>query len=61
MMVVPVLITSCQVSEKLNMGPRTAHMIMIRKADINAIGEPVKRVIIFENRSNNINILFFIP
>jgi len=36
MIVVPVLITSCQVSEKLKTGPVIAHIITTRIAIINA-------------------------
>src|SRR5437016_4060122 len=45
MIVVPVLITSCHVSEKLNMGPVTNHMITITQAIINAAGLPEALVI----------------
>jgi hypothetical protein len=50
---VPVLITSCHVSEKWNIGPVTAHRIMMIKATINAIGLPVTFVMVVEKRSNN--------
>jgi len=40
-MVVPVLMTSCQVSEKWNNGPVTAHATMIKVAATNANGDPV--------------------
>jgi hypothetical protein len=40
-MVVPVLMTSCQVSEKRNMGPVTAQPMMTRHAAKNTQGEPV--------------------
>jgi hypothetical protein len=39
-MVVPVLITNCQVFEKWNRGPVTAHIAMIRMAPIKAHFEP---------------------
>jgi len=44
MIVVPVLITSCQVSENLNMGPDTIQIMMIKKAMINAVVLPVALV-----------------
>ncbi len=40
-MVVPVLMTNCQVSEKLKNGPDTAHTITIRKAVQKAVVLPV--------------------
>jgi hypothetical protein len=39
-MVVPVLTTNCQVSEKLNSGPVTAHTMMIAQAAMNVSGCP---------------------
>jgi hypothetical protein len=39
-MVVPVLITSCHVSEKWNIGPVAAHMMMTANAHMNAQDEP---------------------
>lgn len=39
-MVVPVFITSCQVSEKPNSGPVIIHTIIIATAKIKAMGEP---------------------
>jgi hypothetical protein len=42
--VVPVLITSCQVFENSKTGPVTAHIITIRAASINAAGLPADRV-----------------
>ena len=44
MMVVPVLITSCQVSEKLKIGPAISHAIMTQKAMIKADVLPVALV-----------------
>ena len=44
MIVVPVLITNCHVSEKLNMGPEMAHTIIMKKAIMNAQGLPVALV-----------------
>jgi len=44
MIVVPVLITSCQVSEKSKSGPDTAQMTMMKKAMIEAAGLPANRV-----------------
>src|SRR4051812_19324419 len=49
-MVVPVLITNCQVSEKWNSGPVTAHTIMMSAAIIKAAGLPVTVVTRVENR-----------
>src|SRR5262245_37186242 len=40
MMVVPVLITSCQVSEYLKIGPVTAQTMMMRTARMNAQADP---------------------
>lgn len=39
-MVVPVLITSCQVSENPNAGPVTAQIIMMNTATLKAMAEP---------------------
>jgi hypothetical protein len=50
-MVVPVLITSCQVSEYLNTGPVTAQITTIRRAMINAAELPVAKVAQSENFS----------
>ncbi len=52
-MVVPVLITNCQVSEKLNIGPVTAQTMITRNARIKARGFPVARVTRFENLLKN--------
>jgi predicted component of type VI protein secretion system len=41
--VVPVLITSCQVSEKLKSGPVTAHATMIATAKVNTQARPASR------------------
>jgi hypothetical protein len=41
MMVVPVLITSCQVSLKAKKGPVMAHTRMIKTAIMNVAGLPV--------------------
>jgi hypothetical protein len=63
MMVVPVLITSCHVSENWKMGPVAAHKMMINKAIKNAYDEPVARVTAFEKVSNfaaNAFLFFFI-
>ena len=40
-MVVPVLMTSCQVSQKPNIGPDAAHMTMAATATTKVIGRPV--------------------
>jgi hypothetical protein len=58
-MVVPVLITSCQVSENPNIGPVTAQMITMVKAVIKAIGEPVAFVTLFDIFPNSNESLFF--
>ena len=63
MIVVPVLITNCQVSEKLNIGPVTAHTIITKKAMINDVDVPTARVIaddIFSNRAVKLVFLFAI-
>ena len=49
MMVVPVLITSCQVFENPKNGPVTAQMIIKQKAITEAAGLPEERVIVLEN------------
>ena len=43
--VVPVLMTNCQVSLKLNIGPVTPQTIMIKAAMMNAAGWPVARAV----------------
>ena len=61
MIVVPVLITNCQVSEKLNIGPVTAHTIITKNAMINDVDVPTARVIaddIFSNRAVKLVFLF---
>src|SRR4051812_47468275 len=50
-MVVLVLITSCQVSEKRNTGPSSAHRMMTARAQANAPVLPVHCVITLENAS----------
>ena len=50
--VVPVLITSCQVSLNPNIGPVMAQTRIIRTARRNAAGWPVARAVHFENREN---------
>src|SRR5205814_4878992 len=45
MIVVPVLMTSCHVSEKLKIGPVTSQTITITQATINAAGLPEALVI----------------
>src|SRR5262245_50563188 len=52
MMVVPVLITSCQVSLNLKIGPLIAHTTMIKSIAANVIGCPTIRSIFFANRPN---------
>ena len=53
MMVVPVLITSCQVSEYLKNGPVTAHASTVRVAVIKAAVEPENWVILSAIRPKN--------
>jgi hypothetical protein len=43
-MVVPVLMTNCQVLEKSNNGPVIAQVRIRKKATMNAIGLPANRV-----------------
>lgn len=50
MMVVLVLITSCQVSLKPNMGPVTAHTTMTSTARMNVAGRPVRVEVRLANR-----------
>jgi hypothetical protein len=52
-MVVPVLITSCQVSLNPNSGPVTAHNTIISTAAKKVIGLPLKRAVRFVNRVNH--------
>jgi hypothetical protein len=52
-MVVPVLITSCHVSENPKSGPVTAHTTMTRKAMPKAIGLPVAREVALAMREKN--------
>lgn len=56
-MVVPVLITSCQVSEYSNIGPHAAHKTTMDAAMRNAGELPVQLVIWFAKRSKKL--LFF--
>src|SRR6476659_7827987 len=51
--VVPVLITSCQVSLKPNSGPVTAQATMTAAATVNADGLPVARAVHLANRENH--------
>jgi len=51
--VVPVLITNCHVSENLKMGPVIAQIMIISKAIINAAGLPEAFVIFVAIRSKN--------
>jgi len=52
-MVVPVLITNCHVSLKLNMGPVTAHISTVSKAKKNTSGLPVQYATAFANLEKN--------
>ena len=47
--VVPVLMTSCHVSEKWKIGPENAQNTTMTKARINAEGRPVAMVAALEN------------
>lgn len=58
MMVVPVFITSCHVSEKSNKGPLTAQMTITANAIIHAIGLPVAFVTLEQNILKNLVIFF---
>ena len=51
-MVVPVLMTNCQVSLNLNIGPVTAQTAMIPAARMKAIGFPVARAAALAKRLN---------
>ena len=52
MMVVPVLMTSCQVSEKPKSGPVAAHTRTTTTASTNANGEPMPCEVALANRRN---------
>src|ERR1700712_2519661 len=56
-MVVPVFIISCHVSEYLNMGPVIPQIIMVDIAMINAAELPVAMVAQLEKRSNRFFLL----
>jgi hypothetical protein len=51
-MVVPVLMTSCQVSLKWNIGPETIQAITTPNASRNAAGRPVNVAVFFAKREN---------
>jgi len=51
--VVPVLMTSCQVSEKPKSGPVKAHKIMAETAVAKAAGWPAARAVHLANRVNH--------
>src|ERR1700712_5458252 len=59
-MVVPVLITNCQVSEYLKTGPVTAQMITVAAAIIKAAELPVAFVAQLEKRSNKFFFFFIL-
>ena len=59
MMVVLVLMMSCQVSENPNIGPEIAQITMVPAAIINAQGLPVIFVTLVENLSKKLLIPFF--
>jgi hypothetical protein len=63
MIVVPVFITSCQVSEKSNKGPQAAQITTISKAIEKAYELPAQDVIVVENFSKKLRFffLFIIP
>jgi len=52
MIVVPVFMTSCQVSLNLNIGPVTPQTMMIKAAATNAAGWPVARAVHLAKREN---------
>src|SRR4051812_3507450 len=52
-MVVPVLMTSCQVLLKLKIGPVSAHTTMMPQASENALVLPVQRVTAAADRSSH--------
>lgn len=58
MMVVPVLITSCQESEYLKIGPVMAQIMITAKAIRKAQGLPVALVVLAANFSKNTAVLF---
>lgn len=51
-MVVPVLITSCQVSLKANNGPVTSHETTTPAASAKEVGWPLARAVQFAKREN---------
>lgn len=51
--VVPVLMTSCQVSLKAKTGPTTAQSTMTPTAAPNVIGLPLRRAVFFASRVNH--------
>ncbi len=53
-MVVPVLITSCQVSEKLKNGPVTTHATMIARAKTNTQARPASRDVTVASCENSL-------
>ena len=57
-MVVPVLITNCQVLEKLKTGPVITHAMITANAIMKAVELPVALVTLAENFSNNTENLF---
>jgi hypothetical protein len=60
MIVVPVLMTSCQVSEKLKIGPVINQTIIMAKAIMKAFDVPVACVAFCESRSSNsLNLFLF--
>ena len=64
-MVVPVLMTSCHVSENLNIGPVIPHSNIIAQAKMNAAGFPEAFVmlvaILSKNKENRFFFLFYFP
>ena len=62
MIVVPVLITSCQVSEKPKIGPVTAQSITSDKAEIKAAELPVQLVILSakDSKKGVLSVSFFV-
>ena len=58
-MVVPVLMTSCQVSEKPNIGPLTSQAMMVKKASTKEVVLPQARVAAEEKRSKTDDFFYF--
>src|SRR5690349_16900508 len=57
MMVVPVLMISCQVSLKPKIGPLSAHAMMMSTAVQNVAGRPEARAVDFAKRVNRLRLV----